>query len=597
MSNEDGTVWIVYNGEIYNYRALNKELAARGHKIKSQCDTETIIHLYEEHGSRCVDYLRGMFSFAIWDARNKYLFAAVDRLRIKPFYYLQTQNAFVFSSELKAVLASGYHGGELNDEAVYHYLSLEAVPVPLTIYRNIRTLPGGHSLTVRDGEVTVSRYWDVNFDVDEGQTEAECTKRVRDLLFESVELRLMSDVPLGAFLSGGIDSSVIVGLMNEMRQGVIKTFSIGYDVGKQEYDETHFAELVSRTYRTDHTVQVIGAKDILDELKNFILYLDQPSTDAINGYFVSKLAARDVTVTLCGHGGDELFAGYDTFDLILKFIEREKQWNKVPSPIRQFLASLFSSMPAGMKSSAALRRFARFLHMYGSFTRKYGMIRKDLSEQEKRGLFSERSASTFAGIETDRIYERVAGAIADGVHPINAISYMELKTYLGDLLLRDMDVMSMAFSMETRIPLVDHRLVEYVATIPPELKMRNGMKKHILKSAMADLLPDEILNRRKYGFAFPFPIWLRGQLRPLVDFVLSRDHVEARGRFNFDRVERLKHAFFSGSDLNYRRIWGLVVLEMWTRLVQENDHRFFEQLYSHTAGHLERGISIRAGVP
>ncbi len=589
MSNEDGTVWIVYNGEIYNYQSLNKILEAEGHRIRSHCDTETIVHLYEEYGSRCVEYLRGMFSFAIWDAREKRLFAAVDRLRIKPFYYTQVGDSFIFSSELKAILVSGLYREDLSMEAIHHYLSLQAVPVPLTIYENIFTLPGGYCMEIRDGKVSTSQYWDVSFKVDSGHPQEYYEKQLRQLLYESVEMRLMSDVPLGAFLSGGIDSSVIVGLMREMTEGPVKTFSIGYDVGGRDYDDTYYANLVSKKFNTDHTVQVVTARDILKELKNFIGHLDQPSTDAINSYFVSKLAAQEVTVVLCGQGGDELFAGYSTFELLLRFLNRDRYWSKVPSFLREVFIDIFSHIPQGMKSYRKVNKIGKFLENYNSFVKKYAAVRMVLSEHEKRQVYTKNFQDSLNTVDTLEIYEMYYNRIAHHGAPINQISYMDLKTHLGDVLMRDVDVMSMAFSLETRIPLIDHKLLEFVASIPPDYKLRNGGRKYIFIEAMKYLLPDEVIRRPKQGFAFPLRLWLRHDLKPLVDFVLSEACVVDRGFFNYAEIKKLKNNFFSGRDLNYRKIWGFVILELWIRLLIERDDDFFQRLHAHVASGMKRG--------
>lgn len=583
MFNEERSVCIVYNGEIYNYKSLNEILTSKGHKIKSLCDTETIVHCYEEYGTHCVDHLRGMFSFAIWDARKEILFAAVDRLRIKPFYYTLMNGSFIFSSELKAILASGMVPNKLNMEAIHHYLSLQTIPVPLTIYDNIFTLPGGSCLIVENGKVTVSKYWDITFAENDGYSEDFYKKRLQELLYESVELRLMSDVPLGAFLSGGIDSSVIVGLMNEIQKGPIKTFSIGYDVGGQEYDDTYYARLVAKKFKTDHSEKIITAKDILIELKDFVYYLDQPSSDAINSYFVSKMAAKDVTVVLCGQGGDELFAGYSTFDLLLKFIKRDKHWEKIPLPFRKMFILLYSSIPNNLKKNSLAESIDRFLYWYNSFVRKYGTLRMELTENEKHKLYSDMIRENLSGVSSNTIYQQYYESIGHGVDTINKVTYLDLKTHLGDVLMRDVDVMSMAFSLETRIPLIDHKLVEFTATIPTDLKLYNGQKKYIFTESMKYLLPEEVLKRPKLGFAFPFAIWLRKELRPLVDYVLSREHVNERGIFNYDYVEHMKQEFYSGKELRYRKVWGLVILELWLRLVHENDHAFFERLNSQIA--------------
>ena len=578
MANEDNTIWIVFNGEIYNYKHLNKILASKGHKIKSNCDTETIIHLYEEYGTQCVDYLRGMFSFAIWDKKQKRLFAAVDRLRIKPFYYALINDNFIFASELKAIMASGLVPKKVSWEAIHHYLSLQAVPVPMTIYEDVFTLPGGYCLEVDNGKVSVWQYWDMSFQVDYGHSEEYYKNKLQQILYEAVEMRLMSDVPLGAFLSGGIDSSIIVGLMKDMQQEPIKTFSIGYDVGGKQWDDTYYARLVADKFHTDHTKLTITAEDIKRELKAFVYYLDQPSTDAINSYFVSKLASQDVTVVLCGQGGDELFAGYATFDLMLRFLKRDHYWEKLPFFFRRALENVFLHIPQGVREYDPVYKINKFLDSYGSFVKKYAAIRMELSEQEKNRVYTKTFLEHLNSTTTLTVYDMYYDKIKDQVDPINQISYMDLKTHLGDVLMRDVDVMSMAFSLETRIPLIDHKLVEFVASIPPEFKFRNGQKKYIFIEAMKYLLPEEVIKRPKMGFAFPLSIWLRHELKPLVDFVLSPKYVAERGLFHYHEIERLKKDFYLGRNLNYRKIWGFVVLELWMRLVLENDHHFFQQL-------------------
>lgn len=576
MSNEDQTIWILYNGEIYNYRELNRTLAARGHRIKSHCDTETIIHCYEEYGDDCVHHLNGMFSFALWDVRRRRLFAAVDRMRIKPFYYYVHEKGMIFASELRAIQASGMHSGEVDMESVYHFLSLQAIPGPRTIYRSIRVLPGAHRMSVEEGSVHIEPYWDVRFETDTDHSEDYFICRLRDLLMESVEMRLMSDVPLGAFLSGGIDSSGIVALMAEATREPVKTFTIGYDVGREEYDETRFAELVARRFQTDHRVEILSAENILQELIHFIRFLDQPSSDAINSYFVARMASQDVKVSLCGTGGDELFAGYSTFHWVQTYMNRDRRWNRLPSGLRGALIALYRSIPAAWPGSGA-RSIDRFLSMTGSFVRKYATIRMDLTEPEKRKLLTMSALDPLGAVDTHDVYHRHLEALSGNTDVMDKVGYLDLKTYMSDLLLRDGDVMSMAFSLETRFPLIDHRLVEFAATIPSGLKLRNGEKKYILKRALSHWLPEEILNRKKYGFAFPLPIWLRQTCRPLVDFVLSREHVEERKWLDFAQLEYLKKSFFEGRERNYRKVWGPVILELWMRL-QENDEEFFNRL-------------------
>jgi asparagine synthase (glutamine-hydrolysing) len=574
MTNEDGTVWITFNGEIYNYKNIKKILQSKGHVFRSNCDTETIIHAYEEFGSECVHHLRGMFSFAIWDKKRKKFFAAVDRLRIKPLYYTVTADTFLFASELKSILASGLVKPNLNYEAIHHYLSLQAVPVPMTIYENIFTLPGGHLLEISNGQVKVERYWDIPHpEPVEVYDEAFYKERLRELLSEAVELRLMSDVPLGAFLSGGIDSTAIVAIMSQLINEPVRTFSIGYDVGGADYDDTYYAKLVSKKFRTEHKVQNVSADDVLTHLPDFLYYLDQPSSDAINSYFVSKLAAADITVVLCGQGGDELFAGYSSFRLLQKFMERDAQWEKLPAALRNSVAFSLRNLPNGLRAVSPFQKMDRFLDEYGSFLKKYARIRMELYESEKRGMYSEKFSAQLNGADTHKIYEKYYKNLPPQIDPLNKVSYLDLKTHLGDILMRDVDVMSMAFSLETRVPLIDHKLVEFASAIPASLKLKNGVSKYIFIESIRDLLPAEVVARKKLGFNFPFAIWLRQELYPLVDFVLSKEVVEERGFFRYDEVKKLKHTF-RGSNITYRRVWGLVLLELWLRGVHENDRQF-----------------------
>ena len=577
MCNEDGKVWISFNGEIYNYKNVNDVLKAKGHIFKSNCDTETIIHAYEEFGKNCVEHLRGMFSFAIWDANRKRFFAAVDRLRIKPFYYTIVGNTFIFASELKAILATDLVKPKLNYEAVHHYLSLQAVPVPMTIYEDIYTLPGGHALEIENDTVHVYPYWDIEYTGLESYDETSIKNHVKDILWESIEMRMMSDVPLGAFLSGGIDSSSIVAIMHQLVNQQIQTYSIGYDVGGSEYDDTYYANLISKKFNTDHKSVTITSDDILSHLPGFLYYLDQPSSDAINSYFVSELAAKDITVVLCGQGGDELFAGYSSFTYLNKFLERDAKWEQLPAFVRNGITGTLKAMPGKVNSIPHVQKFNKFIDEYGSFIKKYARIRMELFESEKRNLYSEDFRSRLNGADTMAIYDKYLSKVPAGIDPINKVSYLDLKTHLGDILMRDVDVMSMAFSLETRVPLIDHKLVEYASNIPASLKLNKGMTKYIYIESVRDVLPVEVIERKKLGFNFPFAIWLRNELYPLVDHVLSREVVEARGIFQYEAVEKLKERFRT-ENITYRRVWGLVLLELWLRVIHDGDKDFLNTL-------------------
>jgi asparagine synthase (glutamine-hydrolysing) len=402
-----------------------------------------------------------------------------------------------------------------------------------------------------------------------------------DLLWESVELRLMSDVPLGAFLSGGIDSTTIVAIMSQIVQEPVRTFCIGYDVGGSDYDDTYYARLAAKRFNASHRELRITADDIVSSLPGFIYYLDQPSSDAINSYFVSRLAAEDVTVVLCGQGGDELFAGYSSFSILLKLLARDEKWQRIPAPVRALAAASLQNLPASLKRVGVLEKATRFLENYGSFVKKYAQIRMEIPENLKRGIYSDHFLGKLNGADTFSIYNEYLRRIENGVDPVNKVSYLDLKTHLGDILMRDVDVMSMAFSLETRVPLIDHLLVEFAATIPGHMKLRNGQAKHIYVESVRDLLPPEIVHRKKLGFNFPLAIWLRKELRPLVDFVLSEHRIAETGLFRYEGVQRLKEDFYSGKEVPYRRVWGLVILELWLRGVYEQDESFMEELASY----------------
>ncbi len=580
MCNEDETVWITFNGEIYNYKSVNETLKAN-HTFRSSCDTETVVHAYEEYGHHCVDHLRGMFSFAVWDEKSNRFFAAVDRLRIKPFYYTVVGDTFLFASEIKALLATGLVEKKLNHEAIHHYLSLQAIPVPMTIYENVYTLPGGHALEVENGKVRVFSYWDIPYQQYESDDVETHRKKVRDLVWESVEMRMMSDVPLGAFLSGGIDSSAIVGIMSELSNQPVQTFSIGYDVGGHEYDDTYYANLVSKKCGTEHKSITVTANDVLARLPGFLHHLDQPSSDAINSYFVSELAAKDITVVLCGQGGDELFAGYNSFKLVNKFLQRDAKWGRVPSLLRSGIAGSMKMLPSEL---SAVQKFNRFLGDYGSFVNKYARIRMELYEGEKHSIYSDEFISGLNGANTFSIYEDYYNRVPDEVDALNKVSYLDLKTHLGDILMRDVDVMSMAFSLETRVPLIDHKLVEYASGLPASLKLKDDVTKYIFVESVRDILPEEVVTRKKLGFNFPFAIWLRNELYPLVDFVLSREAVEARGIFRYDAIEKLKETFLT-TEITYRRVWGLVLLELWLRHVHDEDDQFLADAVAAARNH------------
>ncbi|PWU19030.1 MAG: asparagine synthase (glutamine-hydrolyzing) [Candidatus Rokuibacteriota bacterium] len=553
ISNEDGTVWVVFNGEIYNFRELRDELVRRGHTFATNTDTEAIAHLYEEHGPRCVDKLRGMFAFAIWDDRRRQLVLARDRLGIKPLYFADLGDRLVFGSEVKALLALGEIEVALDWAALSHLFAFLATPLDASLIRNVRKLPPGHTLIARrEHPVRVGRYWNVHFEPDRGRGEAYFVTRLRELLEESVRLHMLSDVPLGAFLSGGIDSSSVVALMSHLTREPIKTFSIGFT--DREYSEIEHARLVSRAFGTEHR-ELILEPDALGILEDLAFYLDEPLGDpsAIATYMVSRLASESVTVVLSGDGGDELFAGYDKY-----VVEgRERRYRFVPRPLRKLAGRLPDVMPDAMRG----RNFLRHLAFDG--VERYLDATTLFRPDEQARLFAPEVAQQLRGYDPwDAGRPWLAGH--DG-HWLSALQYADLHGYLPLDILTKVDRMSMAHSIEARVPLLDHKVVEFAATIPPELQIRNGVTKYVFKRAMQGLLPSSIIDRPKHGFAVPLGHWFRGRLGGVVRELLLSHASRRRGIFAPGAIESLIERHESGRPLDFH-LWTLISFEQWCRV-------------------------------
>ncbi|MDQ2805871.1 MAG: asparagine synthase (glutamine-hydrolyzing) [Chloroflexota bacterium] len=568
MQSADGRVRLAYNGEVYNYRELNAELAAQGFVAHSHCDTETILHAYEHEGIACLQRLRGMFAIALWDAAKGQLFLARDRLGIKPLYYAQVGDKVLFGSELKVLLASGLVARALDPVAVDLYLTFGVVPAPYTMFKGIRALLPGHYATVDAAGIRLTRYWNVAFAAGYPQrSEDEWAEELRARLTEAVRLRLVSDVPLGAFLSGGVDSGAIVGLMSSMTDRPVDTYSIDFDRGGAAYNETAKAQQVADRFGAHHHPLRVTGADLARELPRIIPAMDQPTHDGINTYFVSQHAKSGVTVALSGLGADELFGGYSTFRFAARLAQYRGIQARVPVGVGRAAAGVLERLPPRYGLSWALRGAAGMLNAYPTAAEQYLLV---------RGFFSPAGQATLrnghGGAEAAQPLLRELLAELPPTDVVNQISYLELKTYMADQLLRDTDVMSMAFSLEARVPFLDHPLVEFVATMPPDLKMRPGQPKYILKKAVADLLPAGILHAPKMGFGFPLAYWMREQpLRGIVSDCLSRASVERRGLLAYPAVAAAERAFYSGDRTDprsyqlYERVWLLTVLELWCR--------------------------------
>lgn len=553
MSNDDESIWITYNGEIYNFAALREQLVSKGYRFRTSGDTEVIIRLYEEFGEDCVDHLRGMFAFAIWDARKQSMFLARDRIGVKPLYYAWTSEAFLFGSELKALVADAAFRQERNidPEAVHSYLSFLSVPDPLCIYKNVWKLPAAHTLTLQDGQVTRRRYWDVRFDATAVTASRDWRAELLQCLQDAVRIRLVADVPLGAFLSGGMDSSTVVAVMASQMSRPVRTFSIGFS--EATYDETSDARLVAQHLGTDHTELILDPEEVHPVIPRLLRYFDEPFADssAIPTHFVSELARQSVTVALSGDGGDELFGGYpwrQQRPAYQQFVSR------LPIPVRSALASVTRRLPAGLKGVNFLSRadmpYARYIVDAAAV----------FDDADRLGLYDPEFGSQVARL--DPYVHHLANLDQDDGRPWSSrIMEYDLKTYLPNDILTKVDRMSMLNSLEAREPLLDQQLVELAAVIPPELKIRHGVGKQILKDAIGPHLPPAILSKRKQGFSIPLDAWLRTRLRnDVLDTLKSgnQHHI-----FNRDTVAGLVDAFYRGDTARNHQVWSLYAFELW----------------------------------
>lgn len=556
ISNEDGSVWIVFNGEIYNHHDLRKDLVARGHKFATRSDTETIVHLYEEEGERCVERLRGMFAFAIWDGRKRSLLLARDRAGKKPLHYALVGDTLVFGSEIKSLLQYSRLEREVNPEAISDYLSFGYVPDPLTAFQDVYKLPPGHTLTFKDGRARTRRYWDFSYtgESEAARDESYYVERLRELLAEAVRVRLESEVPLGAFLSGGIDSSTIVALMAREMGRPVKTFSIGFN--ESAFDELKYARQTADRFRTDHHEFVV-TPDICRIVEDIVWHHDEPFADvsSIPTYVVSKMAREHVTVVLSGDGGDELFGGYERY-----VVERQRErYEIIPSFVRRHVL---------LRASRALPRGAYGKRFLGNIALDAGPRYVDnaayFNEEAKRSLLSAEMRRALNGYNSAAAFEHLYAAPASDAR-LDRLMYLDSKTYLpGDILVK-VDRMSMAHSIETRAPLLDHKLIEFVQTIPSSFKLRGLETKYILKQAVKGLIPDEIIHRPKQGFDVPIKHWFNHELREMLDDTLNDARTHARGYFDRRAVIGILDDHRRGVRDQARHLWGLLVLELWHR--------------------------------
>jgi len=564
LYNEDRTVSVVFNGEIYNFEDVRHRLIARGHAFRTNSDTETIVHAYEEWGGACVDMFRGMFAFAVRDERRDTLFLARDRFGKKPLFYAEYDGQFVFASEMKAILTDPRFARRLDDEALASYFMLSYIPAPLTIFAGIRKLPAGHTLTIDRERIREERYWDLVFKPDRTRTEAQLREELLARLDEAVRVRLISDVPLGAFLSGGIDSSAVVAFMAKASGSVpVRTFTIGFageDGGSA--DERRYARMVADRYRTNHREYEVRP-DVTGVIESIVRSFDEPFADdsMIPSYFVCKAAREQVTVALSGLGGDEAFLGYERY---LGF--RLSQWfNRVPAVVRSgLIGPLVDCLPEFGPAGNRVNHLKRFVRSaVDDEARRYlGYVTK-VAPEYRAQLFASGRAGTSAAIESAQ--ERFLGHYrnAQAEEAMDRVSYCDVKTYLPDDILALTDRLSMCHSLEVRVPFLDHELFEFSATIPSEIKMSWLRKKHLLKTSLSTMLPEAVLSHRKQGFVGPMSRWLKRDLKAYTLGVLAPERLARHDILDQQTVARILRDHFDGRETNDALIWSLVVFQTW----------------------------------
>ncbi|HEX6385860.1 MAG TPA: asparagine synthase (glutamine-hydrolyzing) [Anaerolineae bacterium] len=563
IANEDRSMWIVFNGEIYNHQEIRRQLEQKGHVFQTKSDTEAIIHAYEEYGDDCVHHFNGMFGFAIWDSQQQRLLLARDRLGIKPMYYCMAADTFIFASELKAILAHPERPRDIDFVALDHFLTLEYIPSPRTIFKGIYKLPPGHRLILERGRYRLEQYWDVPLRPITSD-DATCVEALTELIRDAVKIRLMADVPLGAFLSGGIDSSTVIAFMSEASSTPVRTFSIGF--GDPTYNELPYARMVANTFGTRHHEEFLEP-DITDLVLRLVSHFDEPFGDfsIFPTYLVSQVARKFVTITLSGDGGDEIFAGYDTY-VAQRLANRYYNW--LPGFVRQgMLPRLMEMAPPQPAKKGTINKAKRFIEggaLPPSLQHTRWMM--FMHDRDKARLYRPWLQACLNGDTAADMMAYYFQQVAQ-TDALTQQQYVDVKTYLADDILTKVDRMSMAVSLEARVPLLDHRIVEFALNLPPHLKLNGNETKVILRRVMANRLPPAVLEKPKEGFSIPLKHWLRGELRPLMTDLLATDTVRRRGYFVPECVARWVSEHLERKANHSHRLWALMVFELWHRQI------------------------------
>jgi asparagine synthase (glutamine-hydrolysing) len=566
--NEDRSAWIVFNGEIYNFQELRPELERKGHRFTTKSDTEVIIHLYEEMGADCVTKLRGMFGLAIYDKTKRKLILARDRLGKKPMHYALHNGKLYFASEIKSILAVAPELAEVNSQGLLEYLYFGYVPEPITAFTNIYKLPSGHLLEFENGEVRIRQYWDLpEYNTYTPKSEEECLEELERLLFEATKMRLISDVPLGAFLSGGVDSSIVVALMARASAGPVKTFSIGFK--KDDFNESNYARIVAKKFETDHH-EMILEPDVVGTVDLLTSSMEEPFGDSsmLPTYYVSQMARKHVTVALSGDGGDEIFAGYDRY----RIHAGRQMFERIPGWARKFYRNqVFPRLPNSMQG----RKLSYNISLPWQERYVDGLSFLPAFERDTP-ILSDGFRAVLARSDDPGNVLRRRFAAAPARDPVSQILYVDTKTYMVDDILAKVDRMSMLNSLETRAPLLDHVFIEYVTSLPPELKLRGKEQKYILRKLAERIgVPREVLYRQKQGFSLPLVHWMRNELKDMLT-ILVEPRTLNRGYFEANGVRKLMDDHLLRGKTMTGRLWRLLMFELW--------HRNFLEKYVKPAG-------------
>lgn len=575
--NEDKSMCIVFNGEIYNFRELKEELEKKGHEFYTNSDTEAVLHAYEEYGEDCVNHFNGMWAIAIWNSKKKELFLSVDRLGIKQLYYTSAKNSFLFASEIKALLQCKDVAREIDLNSFAEYLTFRYTPTERTIFKGIKKLLPGHYLVLSKDRIKIRKYWDIQNHYIENEPIDHHSEKILELLKDSVKKRLMSEVPLGAHLSGGLDSSAVVALMKTLMGTEVKTFSVAFDA-EEPFNESRYAKMLAEYYGTDHQEITIKG-DAIKYLPDVIWHLDDLDSDPtiIAQYLLSELTKKKVTVVLTGEGADELFGGYDEF----RFLSYGKKYlSSMPRPVRSLIASAVKLAPnalldryfhfASALGERGKEKFAEFMWNAGNLEKSYLLLNSFFSEDEKKVLYSnelydfEKKNVDYAG----QIKPYFDGVTKNNV--LNKLIYMDIKRRMPHHLLHKIDKMTMAHSVEGRVPFLDYRLVEYSFRIPPEHKLRGNVSKFVLRKAVKSLVPKEILERKKHPFVVPFDSWFRQGLKDLAGLVFDKSNLMHGKYFKYEPAKSIIKKYEKSKLYYGRQIWSLISFDVWHKIYIEN---------------------------